>query len=85
MLVTKTILHTQLTTVQLKLEQPPNGQGMEIGEKEKINQRQPINFHLSHCSSCSTGEKEPFQVSSEMLWVPSSIPVKSSVKKVEKC
>lgn len=46
-LVTKNTLHTQLTTVQPKLEQPPNGQGMEIGEKEKIYQRQPINYHLS--------------------------------------
>lgn len=32
MLFTRDTLHTQLTTVHLKFEQPSNGQGMEIGE-----------------------------------------------------
>lgn len=56
MLFTKDTLHTQLTTAQLKSEQPSNGGGMEIGEREKTNQRQPINFHLLHCFLVQLGK-----------------------------
>jgi len=51
----------------LKLEQPSDGQGMEIGEWEKTNQRLPINFQLLHCS-CPAGERQPFQAGSECCW-----------------